>query len=55
MHHGRSERAWIQRRQRWHALPHGSPQEPSLERGRYGVTSGFWDRVFRTAESDQSR
>jgi len=51
MHHGRGRTAWIQRRRRWHAQHHGSPQQPSLERGRYGVTSGFWDRMFGTAES----
>lgn len=48
MHHGSGQRAWIQRRKRWHAQHHGSPQEPGRKRGRYGVTSGLWDRVFRS-------
>jgi cyclopropane-fatty-acyl-phospholipid synthase len=40
-HHWRAGSSWLKQRKRWHALHHhlGRP-------GCYGVTSGFWDRVF---------
>lgn len=43
-HHGRSHTAWLAGRQRWHAQHHraGGP-------GCFGVTTGLWDHVFRTA------
>jgi cyclopropane-fatty-acyl-phospholipid synthase len=43
IHHAASENAWLKRRQYWHGLHHDR-QEP----GRYGVTSKFWDWVFRS-------
>jgi sterol desaturase/sphingolipid hydroxylase (fatty acid hydroxylase superfamily) len=45
-HHWRGHSAWLKQRKRWHALHH----RPVAQPGRYGVTSGFWDHVFRTAE-----
>ena len=43
IHHLRSKNRWLTQRKRWHALHHhiGNP-------GYYGVTSGFWDYVFKT-------
>lgn len=45
---------WLLRRRLWHGLHHrrmheapGSPSPPGAE-GYYGVSSAFWDRVFRT-------
>jgi cyclopropane-fatty-acyl-phospholipid synthase len=43
-HHWRAGGAWARRRKRAHALHH-SPVGP---RGHYGVTSAFWDVVFRS-------
>ena len=45
IHHWRAEHAWLQQRKRWHALHHQAGGPPRC----YGVTSGFWDHVFRTA------
>lgn len=43
LHHWRSDVEWLQRRKYWHAKHH------HLEHGCcFGVTSGFWDRVFHT-------
>lgn len=58
-HHARSHNAWVLRRKRWHALHHAPhrPRQPALphtpppQTGHFGVTSGFWDAVFRTAPS----
>ncbi len=41
-HHWCADGAWLKRRKRWHALHHHA----SGRSGCYGVTSGFWDRVF---------
>lgn len=48
-HHGRTGQAWLQRRQHWHALHHGSRHALQSQPGHYGVTSGFWDHVFGSA------
>ena len=42
-HHWRAESAWLKRRKRAHALHHHRKVS-----GHYGVTSAFWDRVFRS-------
>ncbi len=42
MHHGHAARRWLPGRRRCHALHHASGS------GHYGVTSGFWDHVFRS-------
>ncbi|HSW05672.1 sterol desaturase family protein [Aquabacterium sp.] len=43
-HHWRAGGAWLKQRKRWHARHHHQGQATC-----YGVTSGFWDRVFRSA------
>lgn len=49
LHHGSSRIGWLQRRKYWHAKHH------RLAHGCcFGVTSGFWDRVFRTASHKDS-
>lgn len=50
-HHWRSGGAWTSQRKRTHALHH-SPVGPPA---RYGVTSGFWDRVFGTSGAGDAR
>ena len=47
-HHWRAGSDWLLERKRWHALHHHG-RFP----GRYGVTSGFWDRVFGTSQGQQ--
>ena len=43
LHHWRADNAWLRQRKRWHALHH------HLEHpGCYGVTTAFWDHVFRS-------
>lgn len=43
MHHGQTGNRWLQDRKYWHARHHHAGQ-PCC----YGVTSSFWDHVFRT-------
>lgn len=45
MHHSPSRNGWLARRKRWHALHHHHQEEHTT---CYGVTSPFWDHVFRT-------
>jgi sterol desaturase/sphingolipid hydroxylase (fatty acid hydroxylase superfamily) len=42
-HHWRADGAWLRQRKRWHALHH-HVDRPAC----FGVTSSFWDHVFRT-------
>lgn len=42
-HHWHARSAWLKRRQRWHLRHHHRHPDAC-----YGVTSRFWDRVFRT-------
>jgi sterol desaturase/sphingolipid hydroxylase (fatty acid hydroxylase superfamily) len=44
VHHWRAESAWLAQRKHWHAMHH----RRGLRTVCYGVTSGFWDRVFRS-------
>ena len=44
IHHWRTSNPWLNERKRWHALHHRNGRS-----SRYGVTSGFWDRVFGSA------
>lgn len=44
VHHWRGDNHWLRKRKQWHALHHAR----LAQLGRYGVTSSFWDRVFRT-------
>ncbi|MEO8124681.1 MAG: sterol desaturase family protein, partial [Burkholderiales bacterium] len=48
MHHGRVARGWLQALRRWHDLHH------AVDSGYYGVTSTFWDHVFRSDRSDRT-
>lgn len=41
-HHWRASSHWLRQRKHWHALHH----HPDDQRACYGVTTGFWDRVF---------
>ena len=43
-HHWRSENSWLLRRKRWHAWHHHHAHPIC-----FGVTSGFWDRIFGSA------
>jgi sterol desaturase/sphingolipid hydroxylase (fatty acid hydroxylase superfamily) len=47
VHHWRGAGAWLRRRKHWHSLHH----RPSEQPGRYGVTTTFWDHVFRSTVS----
>lgn len=49
IHHWGAERGWLGRRKRWHGLHHARLSTPAGRPGYYGVTSPFWDYVFRTA------
>ena len=57
-HHWRARGAWLKRRKLWHAQHHrvqrGShPAGADISNGKsayFGVSSGFWDHVFHTAQ-----
>lgn len=49
LHHGKYSSLWIKRRKHWHALHHRKLNKP----GYYGVSSSFWDRVFRSDKFGQ--
>ena len=51
VHHWRSGSAWLRRRKRWHSLHH----RPGQAGGHYGVTTAFWDHVFRSAPRDTAQ
>lgn len=44
IHHWRTDNTWLRQRKYWHALHHHGVQPRC-----YGVTSAFWDHVFRSA------
>jgi cyclopropane-fatty-acyl-phospholipid synthase len=44
LHHWHGQGVWLRQARRQHALHHSPVAEPA----RYGVTSAFWDVVFRT-------
>lgn len=46
IHHWHTKQHWLKQRQRWHGLHHDLKDS-----GRYGVTSQFWDWVFRSKGS----
>lgn len=46
---GAERGGWLWRRRRWHGLHHAALYGPAGRPGYYGVTSPFWDCVFRTA------
>jgi sterol desaturase/sphingolipid hydroxylase (fatty acid hydroxylase superfamily) len=41
IHHWRAGNFWLKQRQQWHGSHHDFDNI-----GRFGITSGFWDRVF---------
>jgi sterol desaturase/sphingolipid hydroxylase (fatty acid hydroxylase superfamily) len=45
IHHTQDGSDWLRRRRRWHARHHRSAGDGIC----YGVTSGFWDRIFGSA------
>jgi cyclopropane-fatty-acyl-phospholipid synthase len=46
-HHWRGGGAWLKQRKRWHARHHHGGEAA----GCYGVTTGFWDHVFGSAQT----
>ena len=44
LHHWRAESAWLRQRKLGHARHHHPAERP----GCYGVTTAFWDHVFRS-------
>jgi sterol desaturase/sphingolipid hydroxylase (fatty acid hydroxylase superfamily) len=44
VHHWHGKSQWLRKRKQWHALHHAKGIQP----GRFGVSSGFWDRVWGT-------
>ena len=49
-HHWRARGTWLKRRKLWHAQHHRSESSASHSKQAYfGVSSGFWDHVFATA------
>jgi cyclopropane-fatty-acyl-phospholipid synthase len=48
-HHWRADNAWLHERKRWHALHHRRGGAPAC----YGVTSGFWDRMFGSTPQER--
>jgi sterol desaturase/sphingolipid hydroxylase (fatty acid hydroxylase superfamily) len=50
-HHWRADSAWLKERKRWHALHH----HPVEREACFGVTTGFWDRVFGTTHVRAAR
>ena len=55
IHHWGAERGWLGRRRRWHGLHHARLCAPAGRPCYYGVTSPFWDYVFRTAATRHVR
>lgn len=49
VHHWDADGGWLWRRRRWHGLHHAWSPAGVGRPGYYGVTSPFWDHVFRTA------
>ncbi|HEX5127956.1 MAG TPA: sterol desaturase family protein [Rhodocyclaceae bacterium] len=43
LHHWRADSTWLKNRKRLHAIHHQNAKS-----GHYGVTTSFWDVVFRT-------
>jgi len=50
-HHWRARGSWLKHRKLWHGQHHRSADAESTGKQAYfGVSSGFWDHVFRTAQ-----
>jgi len=50
LHHWRAESSWLKQRKLWHAKHHHHAARP----GCYGVTSSFWDHVFRSTRPQRA-
>ena len=50
-HHWRADNLWLKQCKTWHALHHHNVEQP----GCFGVTTGFWDRVFGTARQSHRK
>jgi sterol desaturase/sphingolipid hydroxylase (fatty acid hydroxylase superfamily) len=48
IHQWETNNAWLRRRKQWHALHHRLGR-----RGCYGVTTSFWDHVFRSTPASR--
>lgn len=44
LHHGYSENRWVKQRKQWHGLHHSK----YTQEGYFGVTTAFWDHLFRS-------
>jgi sterol desaturase/sphingolipid hydroxylase (fatty acid hydroxylase superfamily) len=49
VHHWGEAGGWLGRRRHWHGRHHARSLELTRRPGYYGVTSPFWDYVFRSA------
>ncbi len=45
-HHWHANNTWFKERKRWHALHHLSHNQMLQQPSHFGVTNGFWDKVF---------
>lgn len=43
--------AWLTRRRRWHALHHARSHAIGERHSNFGVSAGWWDRVFGTCRA----
>ena len=50
-HHWHTHNAWLKERKRWHALHHHSHKQMLQQPSHFGVTNGFWDKVFSSNKS----
>ncbi len=48
VHHRSVADRWLGRRRRYHEPHHARSRDPMARPGYYGVTSAFWDHVFRS-------
>ncbi len=63
MHHWHLDNGWFKQRKRWHALHHGSRfgaapnpgQCAQTGPGHFGVTTSFWDHLFRTGADSRKQ
>lgn len=55
IHHWGAEGGWIRGRKRWHGLHHARRLDLLGRPGYYGVTTSFWDHLFRTAPASRER
>ncbi len=55
IHHWGAEHGWLRARKRWHGRHHACLPASVGRPGYYGVTSPFWDYVFRTARGRRDR